>query len=92
MRRGRKSPLASGLLAVLIIVVLTANTTGCVCTADWCATFRDVANPAFESAIISALTGVVGGIFALLATEDDSASASQTAYTGSSSTTTTTTP
>ena len=92
MRRGRKSPLASGLLAALIIVVITANTAGCVCTADWCATFRDTANPAFESGIVSILTGIVGGIFAVLATDQDSASASQTSYTGSSGTGTTTTP
>jgi len=75
MRRGSPTPVTRSLLVLLVIVVLGAGTTGCVCTAGWCATFRDVANPLFQAGATDIVTGIINGIFALLEPQDDSASA-----------------
>lgn len=75
MRRGSPTPFTRSLLVFMVIVVLGAGSAGCVCTAGWCATFRDVANPLFQSGATSIVTGIIDGIFALLEPQDDSASA-----------------
>lgn len=86
MRRNTPSPLMRGLLVVCVVVLLGANTVGCACTADWCATFRDAANSSFQSGVTSIATGIINGIFAILNTGSDSASASASStFSGSSS-------
>ncbi len=86
MRRGKSTTLSKVLLVLCTLTVMSVNQFGCYCTADWCSTFRDAANPSIETGVVSILTGLVNGTFAIINTGSDSASASGSAsFTGSSS-------
>ncbi|MBN1345053.1 MAG: hypothetical protein JXQ73_20330 [Phycisphaerae bacterium] len=71
MRRGKLSPVARGLLIACVISILGAGTVGCYCTADWCSTFRDAANPSIQTGLTAVTAGLINGIFSLLNTGSD---------------------
>ena len=66
-------PRATVLLTVVIVAVIVTNIVGCVCTADWCETFRDAANSSVQAGTTSIAAGLINGVFAVINTGSDAA-------------------
>ncbi len=86
MHRGKPSPRAMGLLVVLILAAIIPNMTGCACTAGWCETFRDAANPSIQSGVTYIIVGLIDGIFSIINTGSDVLGDQTVTYTGSTTT------
>jgi len=82
-----------GLLVVLILAAIIPNMAGCTCTAGWCETFRDSANPSIQSGVTSIIVGLIDGMFSIINTGSDVLGDQTTVtYTGSTASPATSTP
>jgi hypothetical protein len=85
MRTRRRTLQGTVIVTILMIPLVFASMGGC--RPDWCATFTAASSSAVQSGIISILTGIVNGIYAVALPDNDSSSATTSTTTSGTTTT-----